>query len=87
MLLLLLAHKLVLLYSWKSDPGTLYWFAFFGSSVIIASVIFYGVTSEGFERWRESMVEKFDRSRIGRHMQRASSAFAPKKKNRDTGGR
>jgi len=76
---------LMLLYSWKSDASTLYWFVFFGSAFVVATAVFYGATSEGFERWRAHMVEKFDRSKLGKHMQRAASGFHKSKKN-NTGG-
>lgn len=78
---------LMLAYNWKTDPSTLYWYVFFGSAFIIATAIFYGATSEPFENWRKRMVERFDRSNLAKHMQRASTAFAPKKKNKDTGGK
>lgn len=75
---------LMLAYNWKNDPSTLYWYVFFGSAIVVSIAAFYGATSEPFENWRKRMVERYDRSKLAQHMQRAATSFAPKKKNGKT---
>lgn len=51
---------------------------FFGSAFLVSIVVFYGATLEGFERWRQRTVDRYDRSKLAK---RAASGFARHKKN------
>lgn len=76
---------LLLVYSWKTDTSTLYWYMFFGSAIIVSALVFYGVTSKGFEEWRQRVEARYDRSRLAEHMRRAGTAFHSQKKNTGRG--